>query len=83
VDEENVGDALLFYASVDAREDGLYTTTSRSFAVVGVEDTIEAAERSAEAGLAAAGEGLRVRHDIGKPELVQRRIDHVAELRDE
>ncbi len=31
VDEENVGDALLFYASVDARDDGLYTTTSRSF----------------------------------------------------
>ncbi|SFR69084.1 phosphoribosylamine--glycine ligase [Halogeometricum limi] len=83
VDEESAGDALLFYASVDAREDGLYTTTSRSFAVVGVEDTIEAAEESAEAALAAAGDGLRVRHDIGKPELVQRRIDHVADLRDE
>ncbi|ELZ34476.1 phosphoribosylamine--glycine ligase [Halogeometricum pallidum JCM 14848] len=81
VDEESAGDALLFYASVDAREDGLYTTTSRSFAVVGVEDTIEAAEESAESALAAAGEGLRVRHDIGKPDLVQRRIDHMAELR--
>ncbi|SFG79633.1 phosphoribosylamine--glycine ligase [Halopelagius inordinatus] len=83
VDEENVGDALLFYASVDAREDGIYTTTSRSFAVVGVADTIDAAEKQAESGLAAAGEGVRIRHDIGKPELVQKRIDHVAELRGE
>jgi len=81
VDEESAGDALLFYASVDAREDGIYTTTSRSFAVVGVDDTITEAEQIAEAALAAAGEGLRVRHDIGKPDLVQRRIDHMNEIR--
>jgi phosphoribosylamine--glycine ligase len=83
VDEENVGDALLFYASVDARDDGLYTTTSRSFAVVGVADSIEEAEARAESGLAAAGDGVRVRHDIGKPDLVRKRIDHVRELRGE
>ncbi|WP_435186364.1 phosphoribosylamine--glycine ligase [Halobellus sp. EA9] len=83
VDEETVGDALLFYASVDAREDGLYTTTSRSFAVVGVADTIEEAERQAEDGLAAAGDGLRIRHDVGKADLVQRRIDHMNDLRGE
>jgi len=34
------GDALLFYASVDERDDGIYTTTSRAFAVVGLADTI-------------------------------------------
>jgi phosphoribosylamine--glycine ligase len=81
VDEESAGDALLFYASVDAREDGIYTTTSRSFAVVGVEDTITAAEAVAEEALSAVGEGLRVRHDIGKPDLVQHRIDHMNEIR--
>ena len=81
VDESTVGDALLYYASVDEREDGLYTTTSRSFAVVGLGESIAEAERTAEAGLSVAGEGLRVRHDIGKPDLVQRRIDHVKELR--
>jgi phosphoribosylamine--glycine ligase len=83
VDEGNAGDALLFYASVDEREDGLYTTTSRSFAVVGVADSIAAAESQAEAALDAAGDGLRVRHDVGKADLVQRRIDHMAELRGE
>jgi phosphoribosylamine--glycine ligase len=82
IDEESAGDALLFYASVDERADGIYTTTSRSFAVVGVADSIAGAEEIAETALAAAGEeGLRMRHDIGKPDLVQQRIDHVTDMR--
>ncbi|WP_440769088.1 phosphoribosylamine--glycine ligase [Natronorubrum sp. DTA28] len=82
VDEESAGDALLYYASVDERDDGIYTTTSRSFAVVGLADSITEAEEIAEDALAVAGdEGLHMRHDIGKPDLVQRRIDHMNELR--
>jgi phosphoribosylamine--glycine ligase len=89
VDEDSVaeaaaerdGEALLFYASVDERDDGLYTTTSRSFAVVGLADDIESAEAIAEDALAAAGDGLRIRHDIGKAVLIQQRIDHMAEIR--
>jgi phosphoribosylamine--glycine ligase len=83
VDEESAGDALLFYASVDERDDGIYTTTSRSLAVVGVAGTISAAEEIASGALAAAGDGLRYRSDIGTDELVQKRIDHMAELRGE
>ncbi len=84
VDEESAGDALLYYASVDERADGIYTTTSRSFAVVGRADSITEAETIAEDALEVAGEeGLHMRHDIGKPELVQQRIDHVEELRGE
>jgi phosphoribosylamine--glycine ligase len=83
VDEDSVGDALLFYASVDERADGIYTTTSRSFAVVGVDDTVEAAERQASAALDALGEGLRVRKDVGTTDLVERRVDHARELRGE
>jgi len=82
LDEESAGEAILYYASVDERDDGLYTTTSRSFAVVGVADTIGEAEAIAEEALAVAGEeGLRVRHDIGTDDLLQQRIDHAAELR--
>ena len=78
------GEAILFYASVDERDDGIYTTTSRAFAVVGLADTITQAEEIAEDALALAGEdGLRIRHDIGKADLVQQRIDHVAEMRGE
>ncbi len=81
VDEESVGDALLFYASVDERDDGLYTTTSRSFAVVGRGDSIAAAEAEAEDALSAAGDRVRIRHDIGTASLVERRIEHMDELR--
>ena len=81
VDEESVGAGLLFYASVDEREDGIYTTTSRSFAVVGLGDTIEKAETIADGALAAAGDGLRIRHDIGKHDLLRQRIDHMNDIR--
>ena len=81
VDEESAGDALLYYASVDERDGRLYTTTSRAFSVVGRGDSIAAAEAQAEDALAAAGDRVRIRHDIGTADLVRRRIDHMDELR--
>ncbi|WP_122090144.1 phosphoribosylamine--glycine ligase [Halalkalicoccus subterraneus] len=90
VDEESVaraatenGDAALFYASVDDRDEGIYTTTSRAFAVVGIAGTIAEAEAIAENALNEADEGVRIRHDIGTEQLVQSRIDHMGELRGE
>ncbi|MDZ7689453.1 MAG: phosphoribosylamine--glycine ligase [Halobacteriales archaeon] len=80
IDDEDE-DTLVFYASVDARDGKLYTTTSRSVAVVGLGDDITTAEERAENALAGLGDGLRVRHDIGKPDLVQKRIDHMVEIR--
>jgi phosphoribosylamine--glycine ligase len=74
---------LVFYASVDARNGKVYTTTSRSVGVVGVGEDISEAERRAEEALGDVGEGLRVRHDIGKTDVVQKRIDHMRELRGE
>ncbi len=73
---------MLCNASVDDREDGIYTTTSRSYAVVGLAETIGDAEAIAEKRFSGPPEGLRVRHDIGTPDLVQQRIDHVDEIRD-
>ena len=82
IPEDGLGEALLYYASVDEREDGIYTTTSRSFAVVGVADSSTEAEKIAEDAIQqTVGEGLRARHDIGTEALVQQRIDHVSELR--
>lgn len=82
LDPDRVGEAILFYASVDERADGLYTTTSRSFAVVGVAESITRAERIADDAITnVAGEGLHVRRDIGKPDLVMERIDHMNEIR--
>jgi phosphoribosylamine--glycine ligase len=92
IDEESVaqavetwgGEAILFYASVDERDDGIYTTTSRSFAVVGIADTLHAAGTLVEDALEEApDEGIRIRHDVGTAVLIQQRIDHVEELRGE
>ena len=84
IDAESAGEANLFYASVDAREDGIYTTTSRSFAVVGIADSIAEAEAIVEDAFERTGTaGLRVRHDIGTAALVQKRIDRMNELRGE
>ncbi|WP_049997139.1 phosphoribosylamine--glycine ligase [Halococcus sediminicola] len=84
IDPESAGDALLFYASVDERDDGIYTTTSRAFAVVGVAETIEEAEEIAADALASADTaGLRMRHDIGTADLVESRIEHMADLRED
>jgi phosphoribosylamine--glycine ligase len=83
IDADSAGDATLFYASVDSREDGIYTTTSRSFAVVGLADSISAAEAIVEDAFDRTGtEGLRVRHDIGTAELVEKRIEHMDEMRE-
>jgi phosphoribosylamine--glycine ligase len=76
------GRARLYYASVDARDDGLYTTTSRAFAVVGIAPGLATAEAIAEDALSAAGDGLRVRHDVGSADLIARRVEHAASLRD-
>ena len=82
IDAESAGEAELFYASVDAREDGIYTTTSRSFAVVGLADSITEAEAIVEAAFERTGtDGLRVRHDIGTAALIEKRIEHMNELR--
>ena len=80
-DQSDANDARLFYASVDEREDGIYTTTSRAFAVVGIAETIAEAEAIAENALSGTDEGVRIRHDVGTEALVQARIDHANELR--
>jgi len=80
IEIEETGDGLVFYASVDEREGGLYTTTSRAVAAVGVADTIAAAERIAERTLPTTNE-LRVRHDIGTADSIDRRIAHLDRLR--
>jgi phosphoribosylamine--glycine ligase len=82
IDDRASDDALLFYASVESRDDRLYTTTSRAFAVVGIGDTIAGAAASAEDTLAAIDTtGLRVRHDIGTRAQIESRVDHMNELR--
>jgi len=84
VNEEQIdeADGTLFYASVDERDDGIYTTTSRSLAVLGVADRIAEAEAICERCLGhVQGDHLFIRHDIGKQALVDKRMAHMRRLR--
>jgi phosphoribosylamine---glycine ligase len=70
-----------YYASVDEREDGLYLSGSRAIAFVGIADTLEEAERLAQSAVGAVKGPVFHRKDIGTAELVQKRIDHMREIR--
>lgn len=76
--------ALLFYASVDKENDVIYTTSSRSLAVVGLGDNIFEAEQLCEEGLKhVEGDHIFIRHDIGTRRLIEKRINHMKQLRGE
>ena len=76
-----VGKARLYYSSVDQREDGLYMTTSRAMAVVGIAEAIEAAEEIAESAVAAIRGPVDHRPDIGTAPLIEKRIRHMQDIR--
>lgn len=72
----------LFYASVNEKNGNIYTTTSRSLAVLGIADEIDEAERMCEKSLThIKGDHLYSRHDIGTQKLIQRRIAHMEMIR--
>jgi phosphoribosylamine--glycine ligase len=73
--------AELYYATVDQRPDGIYTSTSRSIAVLGLGNTIAEAEKKAEAGCAAVSGPVWHRPDIGTKELIEKKIEHIKQLR--
>jgi phosphoribosylamine--glycine ligase len=84
-DKITVGDVpagvQTYYASVDQREDGLYLSGSRAIAFVGIADTLEEAERLAESAVGSVQGPVFYRKDIGTKELIQKRIDHMKEIR--
>ena len=82
VDIADINKALLFYSSVYEKDNKIYTTGSRAIAILGIADTIREAEIIAESGLSGLRGKLYCRHDIGTDELIQKRIDHMEELRE-
>ncbi|CAJ35939.1 phosphoribosylamine--glycine ligase [Methanocella arvoryzae] len=72
---------LVYYASVNERDGKVYTTSSRSLAIVGVADTIADAEILSEEGLSNVQGEFHCRHDIGKERLIRKRIEHMDAIR--
>src|SRR5437016_1165637 len=83
VDEESIRrtGAKLYFASVDEKGGHLYTTASRSLAVVGIAGDLEAAESISEEALAFVAGSFYARRDIGKPEVVQQKVERMRKIR--
>jgi len=78
---KNTG-SQLFYASVNKENNFVTTTSSRSLAVVGISSSLKDAENICEEALNfVKSDHIFIRHDIGTQELIQRRIDHMNQIR--
>ena len=74
--------ADLFYSSVSETEPGkIITTTSRAIAIVGIAENLAKAEKIAEKATTYVEGPLFHRKDVGTKELIQKRIDHLKELK--
>ena len=71
----------LYYASVNIQKEKLVESGSRTIAYVGIADSIFDAETIAENEIISIEGPLFHRKDIGKKELIQKRIDHMKSLR--
>lgn len=73
--------AEAFYANVEMVNDKIITGTSRAVGIVGIDKTLEEADRNCETALTfVKSDAVYVRHDIGTRDLVQRRVDHMREI---
>ena len=73
----------LYFAAVNVIEGELYTSGSRTLAIVGIAQTIKEAEIIAEAEINRIQGDLFHRKDIGTCELINRRIQMMQDLREE
>jgi phosphoribosylamine--glycine ligase len=73
--------AELFYASVNEKDGKVYTTSSRSLGIVGMANDLRTAEATCERALVHVGGDVFVRHDIGRPEAIDRKVRHMETVR--
>jgi len=68
--------ARMYFASVDQKEDGLYMTSSRAIAFLGIGDDLDEAEKIAEESVSSVKGNVFHRKDIGTKELIEKRVKH-------
>lgn len=72
----------LYYAAVNLVNDKINTTSSRAAALVSCASTIDKAESMCEEALDyISGDNIYVRHDIAKPDLINKRIKNMVRIR--
>ncbi len=70
----------IYYASVEQKDDNLYTTPSRAIACLGIADDLEKAEKIAEETTKSIKGKLFHREDIGTKKLIEKRVRHMKEI---
>ena len=70
----------MYYASVDQKPDGLYLSSSRAIAFVGIADTLEKAEQIAESACSNVKGPVFYRPDIGTKALIEKRDSMMKSL---
>ncbi|WNY26846.1 phosphoribosylamine--glycine ligase [Methanolapillus ohkumae] len=79
---QKTDNSIIYYSSVYEKDGKILTTGSRAIGVVGFGNSIEDAEKVSQSILDKRIQGaLFFRKDIGTPALVQKRIDHMNEIR--
>lgn len=83
IDERRIAEegAVLYYANVNEQDGRITTTTSRTAGIVGIADSIEEAEKIAEAALRHVSGRVFVRHDIGKKEMLDAKVRRMMGIR--
>ena len=76
----NAGNAKVYYASVEQKDDGLYMTGSRAIAFLGIGDNLEEAEKIAEEGANSVKGKVFHRKDIGTKALIEKRVEHIKRI---
>jgi phosphoribosylamine--glycine ligase len=72
----------MYYSSVDQKEDGIYMSSSRALAFVGIADRISEAEKSAASALKSVSGPVAYRTDIGTDALIQKRVEMMKKIRE-
>lgn len=82
VDEDAIEElgAKVFYAAVSQEDEGIQLSGSRALGIVATGETIEEAEKIAEKACEHVKGNVYHRSDVGTPELVQKRVDHMNEI---
>lgn len=70
-----------YFAAVNEDKEGMIMTGSRAIAFVGVGPDLETAEKLAQAGVESVKGPVFYRRDVGTAALIQKRIDHMKEIR--
>ena len=73
--------AKIYYASVEQKGDGLYTTASRAIACLGIADNLEKAEKIAEQAANSIKGQVFHREDIGTKKLIEKRLRHMQQIK--